>query len=108
MENRHEFLEKGIKERMSILNAYYVPSACREHLYDTISPVNTFRVLLRSLFDEQLECLPDRVLFSWYDNPTGERWEYDIIDATEDLLPKVDQVSTSDKQDAKRAVAPEN
>lgn len=46
-------------DRLSILNAYYVPENCRQHLYSSISPVNTFRVILDSCFGEKLEILPD-------------------------------------------------
>jgi len=81
-----------IQERMSILNAYYVPDSCRDQLYESITPVNTFRVLLNSLFDEQLLRLPDRILFSWYSSP------YDFIDVTRNLIP-LDKGSTADDEE---------
>jgi hypothetical protein len=65
-----------ILERMPILNAYYVPEACRQRLYPEISPVNSFRVLFNSLFDDHLELLPDRQFFSWYGRP------YNLQDVT--------------------------
>ncbi len=56
-----------IQERMAILNAYYVPHSSRDKLYPSISPVNTFRVLLTSMFEAvDLPLLPDRSYFSWY------------------------------------------
>jgi hypothetical protein len=58
-----------IRERMPILNAYYVGGACRQRLYRDISPVNTFRLLFNSLFDESFERLPDRHYFAWYGRP---------------------------------------
>src|SRR5262249_36637362 len=39
-----------LHERMSILNAYYFPDGRYEGLYDSISPVNSFRVMLNSYF----------------------------------------------------------
>jgi len=52
-------------EHFAILNAIRVPLAVVRHpqapvLYDSITPVNTFRVLLSRLFDTSLALLPDR------------------------------------------------
>ena len=43
----------------AILNAYLVPEAVRSHLYPTITPVNTFRVIFSSLFGGDYPALPD-------------------------------------------------
>jgi hypothetical protein len=51
-------------ERTAILNTYLVPRELREHLYESISPVNTFRLLLSELFDQPLPLLEDRAMFS--------------------------------------------
>ena len=44
-----------LKEKASILNAYYLPGLPSNSLYETISPVNTFRIFLtntsRWIFD---------------------------------------------------------
>lgn len=53
-----------LRELFSILDAYLVPPQVRSHLYDGISPVNSFRVLLSSLFGENYPLLPDRSYFS--------------------------------------------
>ena len=54
-----------LRERMGILNAYYAPLAGRE-LYPTITPVNSFRVILNQYFGFDLPLLPDRsFLSSW-------------------------------------------
>lgn len=53
-------------ERMPILRAYYVPKKVRENLYPTISPVNSFRIILKHLFDEPIDILEDKSYFSWY------------------------------------------
>lgn len=56
--------EKGVRERMGILNAYYFPDKQYDQLYETITPVNTFRVILKEFFDPKTELLPDRSYFS--------------------------------------------
>jgi hypothetical protein len=58
----------GQDVRMLILNAYYLPGH-PEVLYDTISPVNSFRVVLNEYFDQSLPILEDRSYFSGYNNP---------------------------------------
>ncbi|RJP26815.1 MAG: hypothetical protein C4520_00170 [Candidatus Abyssobacteria bacterium SURF_5] len=46
-------------DRLGILNAYYVPENYRQELYNTITPVNSFRLLVKSCFNENLKRLPD-------------------------------------------------
>ena len=53
-----------LREPFSILNAYLVPAQVRRHLYDTITPVNSFRVLLTNLFGADYPVLPDRSFFA--------------------------------------------
>lgn len=60
-----------VREPFSILNAYYVPKNVRRHLYETISPVNTFRIILSDVFHEKLGLLPDRSYYSTADEPYG-------------------------------------
>jgi hypothetical protein len=66
-----------LHERMSILNAYYFPDGRYEGLYDSISPVNSFRVLLNTYFGAQLPILPDRSYYSTSADP------YRFIDVTD-------------------------
>ena len=40
-----------------------------EFPYDTITPVNTFRVILNHYFDQRLELLPDESYYSFWDLP---------------------------------------
>jgi hypothetical protein len=54
--------------RMGILNAYYLPEA-QDSLYDSISPVNTFRVVLNAYFGQTLPLLPDASFYSTYQSP---------------------------------------
>lgn len=49
-----------VTERVPILNAYLVPDSMRESLYPTITPVNTFRLLLAQCFEFDRPLLPDR------------------------------------------------
>lgn len=48
------------KEAFSILNAYHLPSDAEEQLYRTISPVNSFRIVLNECFGAEYEILSDR------------------------------------------------
>ncbi len=61
-----EELDRFGLERMPILNAYLVPEKMRQKLYPSISPVNTFRLLLTECFGEHFELLPDRNFVSSY------------------------------------------
>jgi hypothetical protein len=61
-------------QRMSILNAYYLPGA-QAALYPTISPVNTFRVIFNSYFGKNYPLLDDA---SWY-SPTRDRYNFEFV-----------------------------
>ena len=56
-------------DRTSILNAYYLPGEAAGRLYPTITPVNTFRLVLDAYFGAQLELLPDESFYSSYEQP---------------------------------------
>jgi hypothetical protein len=58
-----------VRERTAILNAYYFPDDGAAHLYPTISPINSFRVLFNTYFGQQFDLLEDRVYFSTYEQP---------------------------------------
>jgi hypothetical protein len=60
--------ETYIKARMSILNAYYLPSG-NHVLYDSITPVNTFRLIFNYYFQETLPLLHDESFFSNFGKP---------------------------------------
>jgi hypothetical protein len=59
----------GIRERMAILSAYYVPREIRAQLYPRISPVNTFRIILGQYFSRAWARLPDDSYFSTWASP---------------------------------------
>ena len=51
------------KEKMRIFNAYYLPGKGNEFLYETITPVNTFRVIFNAYFNENFKLLDDNSYF---------------------------------------------
>jgi len=61
--------EINFRERLTILNAYYLPSGGNSLLYDTISPVNTFRVILNYYFHTNYKLLDDKSYYSNYEKP---------------------------------------
>ncbi|APW59741.1 hypothetical protein [Paludisphaera borealis] len=65
----HSLDRTDLKERMSILNAYYFPGQRYHELRDTISPVNSFRVVLNTFFGGRLPYLPDQSFYSTWDDP---------------------------------------
>ena len=71
--------ENMIKERMGILNAYYLPSGGRDLLYDSITPINTFRLVFDYYFNANYGLLDDQSYYSSYDRP------YDMINVTDKL-----------------------
>jgi hypothetical protein len=73
--------ETDAVEAFAILNAFLVPPHIEEQLYPEITPVNTFRVLLGSLFGASLPLLPDRSWYSEYPTP------YNFVDVTEQATP---------------------
>ncbi|MBE2224528.1 MAG: hypothetical protein IAF02_23515, partial [Anaerolineae bacterium] len=68
--------ESCLKERYTIFNSFYFPDGDYDKLYDTISPVNTFRVVLDKYFDTDLGVLEDRTYFSQWPHL------YDFVDVT--------------------------
>jgi len=56
-------------ERTSILNAYYFSNGNTGTLYPSISPVNSFRVILNEYFGTKYHMLPDITYFSGISRP---------------------------------------
>lgn len=67
----------NMKERLSILNAYYLPEEGKKLLYQSITPVNTFRVVFNYLFNTQFDILDDKSYFATWSKP------YKFIDVTD-------------------------
>lgn len=62
-----EFDSTCPRERYSILNAYYFPDGNYEALYPSITPVNSFRVVINQHFGGELEMLDDKNYYaSWF------------------------------------------
>jgi hypothetical protein len=57
------------QDRMKNLNAYYFPNGGSDQVYDSISPVNTFRVIFNRYFGANLPLLPDRHYYSDISRP---------------------------------------
>jgi hypothetical protein len=65
----HGGVDTSKVKRMEILNAYYLPGIDGDLLYDTITPVNTFRIVFNAYFGGSFSLLEDTSLFSTYQTP---------------------------------------
>jgi hypothetical protein len=63
--------EKNLATKFPILNAYSLPEHCQEDLYESISPVNSFRVVFNCLFNANLDLLEDRSYFTNHHDKEG-------------------------------------
>ena len=72
--SHNDVTKTDLPERMSILNALYIPQPCST--WQQMSPVNTFRVVFNSLFNAGLELKEDKSNFSTWREP------YKFIDVT--------------------------
>ena len=79
LRNYKGFSNNDFTERMSILNAYYFPDGDYSALYDSITPVNSFRVIMNKYFNKNYTLLPDLSYFSNWDHP------YHFYDVTDSL-----------------------
>ncbi len=61
-------------QRMSILNAYYLPGG-RPSVYPAITPVNTFRIIFDTYLGQSLPLLKDQ---SWF-SKNDARYNYELI-----------------------------
>jgi hypothetical protein len=69
-----------VRQRLAILNAYRFPDGDYRDLYPEITPVNTFRVILRQFFGADLPALPDRSFYSTWTAP------FDFDDVTDRVV----------------------
>ncbi len=67
--NFEDASKTDLHERMSILNAYYLPGAPAGRVYPTITPVNTFRVIFNTYLGANFKLLPDNSFFSCWSTP---------------------------------------
>lgn len=83
-DNNHLTVE-GVRERFSILNAYYLPTATStQQLYPTITPVNSFRAVFNQYFGTTLDYLDDKNYIPIADD---SEVGYKMLDVTEYLAP---------------------
>lgn len=68
-----------LKERFSIINAYYFPQNKETTIYKGITPVNTFRTVFNTYFNTALPMLPDKQYYCTYEKP------YRFNDVTADV-----------------------
>lgn len=64
-----KFDDTCVRERFSILNAYYFPPEARnpkalEEIHQDISPVNSFRLVLNAYLGAEMEMLPNRYYYT--------------------------------------------
>jgi hypothetical protein len=71
--------KETLEDRFGILNAYYLPQGGDDLLYQSISPVNTFRVVFNFYFGASFELLSDES----YDSPPRD--PYNLVNVTEEL-----------------------
>ena len=75
-----------MKEQHAILNTYYFPGGKYELLYPSVTPVNSFRIVLNTFFNGEYELLSDRNYFIPHARP------YDFVDVTDRV--KTDVLTT--------------
>jgi hypothetical protein len=68
-----------LRERAGIFNAYYLPGEGQYLLYDSITPVNTFRIIFNYYFGTKYQILDDQSYYSTYDHPYSFRDITNII-----------------------------
>jgi hypothetical protein len=72
--------ESELKQKMGILNAFYLPNIENKIVYDAITPVNTFRLVFNSYFHTHYKILNDKS-YAHY----SEKHPYRFFDVTSKL-----------------------
>tara|TARA_Y100000590_G_scaffold290537_1_gene327042 strand:- start:1384 stop:2922 length:1539 start_codon:yes stop_codon:yes gene_type:complete len=72
--------DESMQERFSNLVTILVPDAKNNIFYDTITPVNIFRIILNEKFEEEFSILEDRMYSYDYEPP----WKF--VDVTEVVM----------------------
>ncbi len=76
-----------LRERYSILNAYYFPDQNYSALYPSITPVNSFRVIFNQYFGTDLPMLEDRNYFAPLQRPFDYTEVTDKVQLACDVTP---------------------
>ena len=87
--NQVQLDHTDVFERFSILNAYYLPGVDSAGLYRSISPVNSFRVVLNNYFGTHYSMEPDRSFYS------PSYWFLHLQEVTDQIAERDRQISTS-------------
>ena len=69
-----------LRQKMGILNAFYLPNVSKDGLHSSVTPVNTFRLIFNLYFDTKLPLLPDETYVH-----TDNRHPYRFIQVTPEL-----------------------
>ena len=93
LKERGEEHSKRLRFRSSILNAYYLPGMDYSILYPTITPVNTFRLILNHYFGTDYEHLQDRTFISKNNDNI-----YQFVDITSRIYLGVLQIRSRPRQ----------
>ena len=81
----HESIEGTyLQDRLSILSAYYLPGGGADDLYDSITPVNTFRVVFNRLFGAGMPLQEDRSFYATATHPYDFTEVTQLLGTTED------------------------
>ena len=56
-----------LQENFRILNAYYLPDGSKDKLYESISPVSSFRIVFNHYFNDNCKLLPDKSYYNPFD-----------------------------------------
>ena len=72
--------ELELKQKMGIINAFYLPNIENKIVYDTITPVNTFRLVFNSYFHTNFKILHDKSYAHYSD-----KHPYRFFDVTDKL-----------------------
>jgi hypothetical protein len=78
--DQDDLAKTDVTECFENLSTFYVPENVRKRLYPTITPVNSFRILLSSLFGAKLPLMPDKSWYSPYSKP------YQFTDVTAEVV----------------------
>lgn len=98
-----------LKERFGIFNAYYGPPAFRKVLYPTITPVNSFRLLLNRQFRSDIKPLDDRSYYCERNKPfnfrdvTDELFDDTAAPEIEKTAPPLSAQNAANTKDAQKA-----
>ena len=64
-----DLTQDQFNERMGILNAYFFPDKDYSSVYESVSPVNSFRLVLNRFFGTDLQILEDKSYYSLLERP---------------------------------------